>query len=151
MKVKTKIDSMYPEIEVHVCNREMNPQVKDVAERISKMLNDTVAGTDKNGVRFFMVSEIVRFYAQNQKVFAQNSEGIYSVQKKLYELEEQLAENGFFRASKSELVNLHKIRRLDMDMTGTIKIIFVDGTQTYTSRRNIPRLKKALGIGKETL
>ena len=55
-------------------------------------------------------------------------------------------EGQFFRISKSEIVNLKKIRRLDMSVTGTIKVILSDGTETYTSRRNVTKLKNCLGI-----
>jgi DNA-binding LytR/AlgR family response regulator len=73
-------------------------------------------------------------------------EGSYVVQEKLYELEERLDAGQFFRISKSEIVNLKKIKRLDMSITGTIKVILSDGTETYTSRRNVTKLKQCLGI-----
>lgn len=146
MQVKTKINAVYPEIEIHVCNHELNGAVRAVAAQISRAVNDTITGNDVNGIHVLNISEIIRFYAQNQKVYAQNRAGCYSVHYKLYELEEQLDERQFVRVSKSEIVNLKKIRQLDMNLAGTIKIIFSDGTETFTSRRNIPRLKKALGL-----
>lgn len=146
MRVRTRISADYPEMEIHVCNYEMNERVKEVVMRIERTVNDTIAGTDENGIRLLPVCEIARFYACNQKVLAQHKDGSYSVHSKLYELEEQLDEKQFVRISKSEIVNIRKIKKLDMDMAGTIRIVLSDGTQTYTSRRCIPRLKKALGI-----
>lgn len=146
MEVKTQISKAYPEMEVHVCNHELNMQVRQVAEQISRVVNDTMTGMDENGIHMLNISGIVRFFAQEQKVYAQNKEGCYSIHLKLYELEEQLDGRQFIRISKSEIVNLKKIKCLDMNLAGTIKVIFYDGTQTYTSRRNITRLKKALGL-----
>lgn len=146
MQVKTEINAVYPEIEIHVCNHEMNGQVRAVAAQIAGAVNDTITGMDESGCHMLHMSEIVRFYAQKQKVYAQDRRGCYSVRYKLYELEEQLDKTQFVRVSKSEIVNLKKIRQLDMNLAGTIKIILSDGTETYTSRRNIPRLKKALGL-----
>lgn len=146
MLVKTKISYAYKEIEVHVCNYEMNCQVEEVAAQISHMVNDTITGTDKNGIRLLQTSEVIRFFAENQRVLAQDAQGLCTIHQKLYELEQLLDSGQFLRISKSEIVNLRKIQRLDMNLAGTIKVILCDGTQTYTSRRNIPRLKKALGI-----
>jgi len=76
----------------------------------------------------------------------QGAKEVYSIQEKLYELEERLDEGQFFRISKSEIVNLKKIKRLDLSITGTIKVILSDGTESYTSRRNVTKLKQILGI-----
>ena len=46
----------------------------------------------------------------------------------------------------TEIFNLKKIKRLDMSITGTIKVLLSDGTETYTSRRNVTKLKRCLGI-----
>jgi len=146
MRVETRISDAYQKIEVHVCNYEMNRQVEEVAARISRMLNDTITGTDENGVKLLQTSEVIRFFAENQRVLAQDGQGTYAIHQKLYELEQLLDAGQFLRISKSEIVNLGKIQRLDMNLAGTIRVILCDGTQTYTSRRNIPRLKKALGI-----
>lgn len=67
--------------------------------------------------------------------------------KKLYELESQLDKRQFIRISKSEIVNIRKIKKLDISHAGTIKVALMDGTETYTSRRNVSKLKAVLGIG----
>lgn len=147
MKVKARIDDRYEVPEIHVCHRELTPQVKRLVEEISAFVNEGITGTDTRGEKVLLpLPEILRFYVENEKVMVQDAKGIYSVREKLYELEERLEGNGFFRISKSEIVNLKKIRRLDMSVTGTIKVILCDGTETYTSRRNVTKLKQCLGI-----
>lgn len=61
-------------------------------------------------------------------------------------MEDDLNEKLFFRSSKSEIINLKQIQRLDMSLSGTIRVIMKDGSETYTSRRNVVKLKKVLGI-----
>ena len=147
MQVKAHIDRIFKEIEIHVCNYERTPTVDNLVEEIGKFVNDTVVGTDKRGKKVVLsLGKMIRFYAENQKVFAQDENGLYSIGKKLYELENDLDEKRFLRISKSEIINLRKIERLDMSITGTIKVILIDGTQTFTSRRNVTKLKKSLGI-----
>lgn len=44
---------------------------------------------------------------------------------------------------------LKKIRSLDVSLTGTIKVIMKNGYETYTSRRNVAKLKELLLRGKK--
>lgn len=147
MRVRARIDKGFDIVEIQVCSNELTPQVKQLVEDISAFVNEGISGTDSRGEKVLLpLKDILRFYSENQKVIAQDAAGVYSIQEKLYELEERLDGGQFFRISKSEIVNLKKIRRLDMSITGTIKVILTDGTETYTSRRNVTRLKQCLGI-----
>lgn len=136
-------------MEIHVCNHTLTKTVEALVEDISGMVNANEVGTDARGEKVLLnLKDMVRFYAENQKVMAQDEKGVYSIHPKLYELEEKLDKRLFMRISKSEIVNLQKISRLDMNVAGTIKIIMKDGTESYTSRRNVSRLKKQLGMNK---
>lgn len=148
MQVKAVIDKMYEKTEIHVCNKELNQTVRKLVKDISDFVGIQITGTDRRGEKcVFVLNDIICFYAEGQKVMARDEQGnVYSVLYKLYELEEKLQESNFIRISKSEIVNLKKIRRLDMSITGTIKVIMLDNSETYTSRRNVTRLKEALGI-----
>lgn len=147
MQVKVLIDKIYTNMEIHVCNNEMDSDVTEMVNVISGLANERLVGTDERGDKVILKSqEIIRFYAQKQKVMAQDEKGTYSIHEKLYELENSLDNMRFIRISKSEIVNLREIKKLDMDMVGTIKVILSDGTETYTSRRNVTNLKKKLGL-----
>ena len=147
MKVRARIDNSFEIPEIQVCNKELTPQVQQLVEDISAFLNEGIAVTDFRGEKIMLPTrDILRIYTENQRVMVQDAKGIYSTQEKLYELEGRLEEGQFFRISKSEIVNLKKIKRLDLSLTGTIKVILSDGTETYTSRRNVTKLKQILGI-----
>ena len=147
MKVRARIDKSFEVSEIQVCNNELTPQVQQLVEDISAFVNVGIACTDFRGEKIMLPTrDILRFYTENQKVMVQDAKGIYSTQEKLYELEGRLDEGQFFRISKSEIVNLKKIKRLDLSITGTIKVVLSDGTETYTSRRNVTKLKQILGI-----
>lgn len=149
MQVKALIDRIYEKMEIHVCNHEMNQEVEKVVKDISDMFNAKITGTDRKGDRCILaLHNIVSFFASGQKVMARDELGNeFSILSKLYELEEKLKDDGFVRISKSEIVNMKKIKRLDMTLTGTIKVIMSDKSETYTSRRNVSKLKEAMGIG----
>ncbi len=148
MRIKECIDKQFSEIEIHVCNQEYNQQVKDLINDVNSMVNSVVHGTDSRGDKCVLeLHNVFRFYAEGQKVMAQGITELYRVSEKLYELESQLDKRQFIRISKSEIVNIRKIKKLDISHTGTIKVALMDGTETYTSRRNVSKLKAVLGIG----
>lgn len=145
MKIKAQINDVFGQLEIHVCNHEMNQQVTELLDDLKRIFGGQLMGIDAKGNKCVLSQgSISRFYAEGQKVFAQNEEGIYIILKKLYELEQELDASVFIRISKSEIINMRKIKRLDMNTIGTIKVMMRDGTETYTSRRNVTRLKQAL-------
>ena len=89
-------------------------------------------------------AEILSAYSEGQRVMVLTSDGRYSVQKKLYELEAELGDANFIRISKSEIVNIHKIKSLDLSITGTIRLVMKTGYETYVSRRNVSKIKEKL-------
>lgn len=147
MQVKTIIHEKYTETEIHVCNHETNEKLKKLTEEIAAFVNPGLPVQRQNGDKMVLQEkDVISFFAQGQKVFARTAEETYVTTKKLYALEQDLNDALFFRISKSEIINLKYIQKLDMSLSGTIKVIMKDGSETYTSRRNVARLKKTLGI-----
>lgn len=145
MIIKPEIENKYKQIELHVCNDELNDEVKSVVRELHEIFDETIAAVDERGNRLnISPSEILSFYAEGQKVFAVGVKGRYSVSMKLYELEEGLAKRSFVRISRSEIVNYRKIKSMDMSVTGTIKITMKNDYETYVSRRNIAKIKELL-------
>ena len=60
---------------------------------------------------------------------------------RLYELEERL-DNRFVRISNSEIVNLKKVKSLDLSFVGTICMELSNGEVSYVSRRYVSKMKK---------
>lgn len=147
MNVKAVINDKYSQMEIHVCNDIMDDKVKDVAAAIDRLVNDSYSAKAANGDSVpIYPKDIYSVYAENQKVFFKTAAGTFEATQKLYEIEESLDEKQFIRISRAEIVNIKKISRLDLGLTGTIKIIMSDGSESYTSRRNVTKLKKALCV-----
>ena len=145
MKIKAQINEQYKEIEVHVCNDEMNDEVKNVMGRLHTFFDSSISVTDEVGNKCLISPmEVYSFYSEGQKVIAMDKDKKYVIQKKLYELEEEFGTLCFVRISKSEIVNYKKIKSLDMSLSGTIKVIMKNGYETYTSRRNVSKIKQLL-------
>ena len=145
MIIKTRIDAEFKEIELHVCNHEANSQVVEVVRDLHEMYDKGISVTDSRGNRLVLSPrEIVSVYAEGQKVMIRGEKELYTVQKKLYELESELGDHHFVRISKSELINIGKIKRMDLSITGTIKLVMKNNYETFVSRRNVSKIKERL-------
>lgn len=147
MQVRAVIHEKYKDTEIHVCKDKMDGQVETLVRELDSYLNHGLTGITENGDKIMLTTkDVCRFYAADAKVYAQTEEALFKVPMKLYEIEKELDMAQFLRISKSEIINLKKIRRLDMSIIGTIRVYLSGDIDTYTSRRNVGRLKEALGI-----
>ena len=145
MKILTDIDNKYQEMELHVCNNALTDEVRAVVGELHEIYDLNIAGTDEKGnKRLLRKGEILSAHAEGQKVIVLTNDGRFVVQRKLYELEEDLGNVDFVRISKSEIVNLRKIKFMDMSLTGTIRLVLKNGYETYVSRRNVSLIKERL-------
>ena len=145
MQIRPVIDKAYRETQIHVCKDTLDEEVKNILSELHTLFDETLSGTDEKGNRCLIKpAEVFSFYAEGQRVFAMDHTHRYSLSKKLYELEESLGSHGFVRISKSEIVNVKRIRSLDMSISGTIRVIMKNGYETFASRRNVAKLKELL-------
>lgn len=147
MNIKAIINEKYTETELHVCSNKMTSEVTDMIASIDRLVNNGFPVKAANGDTVPVYpGDIFAVYAENQKVFIRTKDGSFESSQKLYELEAQLDDKLFIRISRAEIVNIKKIKRLDLGLSGTIKVIMADGSESYTSRRNVTKLKKALSL-----
>lgn len=147
MNIKAIINEKYTETELHVCSNKMSTEVTDMIASIDRLVNNGFPVKAANGDTVPVYpGDIFAVYAENQKVFIRTKDGSFESSQKLYELEARLDDKLFIRISRAEIVNIKKIKRLDLGLSGTIKVIMSDGSESYTSRRNVTKLKKALSL-----
>lgn len=148
MLIRSKIDPKYHELELHICKDRTDDEVIRVAAELHAMFDESLKAVDERGNQLLLpLVNVYSFFAEGQRVFALDEKQRYVISKKLYELEEQYEEN-FVRISKSELVNVKKIGSLDLSLTGTIKVIMKNGYETYSSRRNVAKIRERLALKK---
>ena len=149
MKVGINIDHSVEEVEVLITAQEQSRTVNALYEHIvefDKKSLETLTAYRDDIAKIVNMTDVFRIYTGNQKVYIQTCQGEYAIRYRLYELEEALDKKQFLRISNSEIVNIKKIRDIDLSIIGRICIRFEDNTQTYVSRRYIPKIKKSLGI-----
>lgn len=149
LKVGINIDRSVEEVEVLITAQEQSRTVNALYEHIvefDKKSLETLTAYRDDIAKIVNVTDVFRIYMGNQKVYIQTHQGGYAIRYRLYELEAALDKKQFLRISNSEIINVKKIRDIDLSLIGRICIRFEDNTQTYVSRRYIPKIKKSLGI-----
>lgn len=133
-------------IEAHA--KEKNELVNAIEELV---INDScLSGANINGyleddVVPLKLSEIVSFYVENDKTYAELMNKTYQIKMRLYQLEECLTDN-FIKINKSRIVNKNFIQKFDLSWSGTILIIMKNNKQDYVSRRQVKHVKERMNI-----
>jgi len=148
MKLNINIDAGAKEPEIMITTAQMTEDVNRVVDFVSR-LDDApaiISGIREGKVELLDPDAIVKIYAEDGKVFAQTDKGTYQIRLRLYEAEERLDSTKFVRISNSEIVNLKKVKSLDLSFVGTICMELSNGEVSYVSRRYVSKMKKVLGL-----
>ena len=97
-------------------------------------------------VRQIDAGDVYYFDSLDNKVFLYLEQGVYEVKYKLYEIEEEYANTDFFRASKSVIINLAKVKQFAPDFGGRFEAQMKNGEKLIISRQYVPLLKRRLGM-----
>ena len=90
--------------------------------------------------------EVVYCETVDDRVFVYTGQAMYQTALSLGELESRYGSLGFFRAGKSAVVNLHRIRSLASREAGRIQATLETGERLMVSRRYAPLLRERLGL-----
>lgn len=146
MQVEIQLDAACTEPQVIIRTAQMDDAVQALAKRISDTPPQLLTGSRDGTIEILNPSELIRIFADGGKTVAVTENGTYDLRLRLYEAEERLPHSSFVRISKSEIVNLHKVKSFDLSFSGTICIRFLNDTVTYVSRRYVREIKQILGV-----
>ena len=125
---------------------------RSMDEQMLRLIYSFKAGRDKitvsKGDKIFQVlpSEVYYFEAVDNKVFAYMQKEVYDTRYKLYELEKLLENTDFFRASKSTIINLGKVKNFCPGFNGRFEVCMESDERLSVSRQYAPDLKRKLGL-----
>lgn len=142
MKVDIIIDETIEETRVKIFAKEYSKEV----ETIKDLLVDKLVAFRDKEVFILSHEEIIRIFAQDKSVFIKTKNGTFSSRLAIYELDQRLDKKKFIRISRSDIVNLDFVKKLDLSFTGTIAVELKNGEVAYVSRRNLKEFRKALGL-----
>ncbi len=92
------------------------------------------------------VDAIYYFESVDKKTFIYLDKDVYESSLRLYELEEKFVNTDFFRASKSTIINLSKIKVITPIFGGKLEVLLENNEKLVVSRQYVPLLKRKLNF-----
>lgn len=145
MKIEIVTDENAEDMKISIVCRQLSPQVEKIIAML-RMTDHQLTARKNDEIHLLDISRVIYIEAIDRKCFIYTAEDIYESELKLYELEQQLEEYGFFRVSKSVLIHLHNVQSLKADINRRIRITMSNGEQIIASRQYADQLKKRLGV-----
>lgn len=145
MKISINVEEDIKDIEITISCSRLTPAIEKVLATLRMMERQLLV---RKGEETYIldVSKVIYLESVDRKTFVYTKEDIYESSLKLYELEQQLDECGFFRASKSCVAALQYIKSLRTDVNRKIKVTMENGEQIMVSRQYAEELRKKLGV-----
>lgn len=147
MKVKVQENNDIEEDEIIINCKKINHDIQTIIDFI-KTINSKIKGVKEDKTFLIDLKDIFYFESVDKKSFVYTKDDVFEITLRLYQIEE-LHNNNFFRASKSTIINISKIKELDPVISGKIKITLDNNEHLLVSRQYVPILKKILGIGRQ--
>lgn len=145
MKITININADVKDTDVVINCNQLSPEIERVLATL-RILNQQMMVTKDNETHILDVPEIIYVEAIDRKTFVYTKNEIYESKLKLYEMEEKLIQCGFFRVSKSCLVQLQYIKSLKNDIDRKIRLTLKSGEQIMVSRQYADEMKRRLGV-----
>lgn len=111
-----------------------------------KMGDKKIAGSLNGNITRIEPQHIYYFESVDNKVFIYCKQTVYESKLRLYEIEEEYVDSNFFRASKSIILNIAKIKSISPAYSGRFEALLFNGETVVISRQYVPALKKKLGL-----
>lgn len=145
MKISINIDDKLSDTEIAISCKQLSPEIERMIATLRIL--DQQMMVVKNGETYLIdVSEIIYIESVDRKTFVYTCDDLFESKLKLYEVQERLCQCGFFRASKSCIVQLRHIRSLKTDVDRKIRLTLENGEQIMVSRQYAEELKSRLGV-----
>ncbi len=145
--MKVIIEDIGPEEEEQIiikC-RKLNDTLLKLISDI-KLGEKKIAGMRDGAITMLEPDSIYYFEGVDNKVFIYCREQVYETKLRLYEIEEEYQKTTFFRASKSVVLNVSKIKCIIPGFSGRFDAQLLNGETVVISRQYVPELKRKLGL-----
>ncbi len=144
MKITIQENERLEETEVIIHCRQADDETMRLVAAL-RSLDRKLTGT-KDG-RTFVVDpvSVLYFESVDKKTFVYTESDVLETFLRLYELEERLPRD-FFRASKSTIINISRIKSIMPDFGGRLEVTLINGERLLVSRQYAHDLKTKLEL-----
>lgn len=145
MKISINVDADISDTEIQISCSRLTPEIERILATL-RILDKQLMAKKGEETYLLEVSRVIYLESVDRRTYVYTSEEVYESSLKLYELEQQLEEYGFFRVSKFCVLQLRYIRSLKADINRRIRITLENGEQIMVSRQYAEGLKQKLGV-----
>ena len=145
LKITINVNEDVKDIEVSISCSRLTPEIEKLLATL-RILDKQLMARKGDEIYVLDVSKVIYLESVDRKTFVYTKDDIYESGLKLYELEQQLYECGFFRASKSCVIQIKYIKSLKTDINRKVRVTLENGEQIIVSRQYAEELKKKLGV-----
>lgn len=145
LKIEIFVDENAADLNISVTCKRLTPEIEKMLATL-RMMNHQLTAKKNEETYLLDIAQVIYIESVDRKCFIYTSDEIYESDFRLYELEHQLEEYGFFRISKSSLIHLQNVRTLKAEINRKIRITMSNGEQIIASRQYADELKKRLGV-----
>jgi DNA-binding LytR/AlgR family response regulator len=124
-------------------------QIDNDLQRLMSLLknfDEKILGVLDGSTHFVDVKDIFYFESVDKKTFIYTKSDVLETPLRLYEIEEKLSRQDFFRASKSTVINVSKIKELSPRFNGRLDALLENNEKLVISRQYVPVIKEILGL-----
>ena len=147
--MKITIEELRPgeEEEIIIRAASLDPELIRVLNKFrDNKAGDKITCFDHEKMRQMPINEIIYFEAVDEHVFAYFDREVLEVKSKLYEIEEMTVGTDFFRAGRSVIINLSKVKHFSPGFNARYEAMMYNGERVMISRSFVPELKRRLGV-----
>lgn len=145
MKITINMDEKVSETEIQINCNQLTDEIENIIATL-RILNQQMLVSKEDENHLLDVSRISYIEALERRTFVYTEDDVFESRLKLYEMEEKLCSFGFFRISKSCLVNLKYIKSIRNDVERRIRLTLKNGEQVMVSRQYAEEIKRRLGV-----
>ena len=152
--IEIVLDKEHIDPRVVIYTKDKTKQVENIVYAIENVSDNdfpVIPAYGEKGLELISQRDIVRVFTEGRKVTLETEGETFKLRKTLSGVEADLNRTRFVRISQSEIINLYKVKRFDINIAGTIGVEFENGSKSWTSRSCVRTIKNVLksSLGRE--
>ncbi len=139
------IEHIKEKLQVVIKCRQIDDEIMRLKYHI-EMFDKKLQAKKDNEWCFVNLPDVLYFESVDNRIFLYTEDDVMEVKQRLYELEIILSDKDFMRISKSQIININKVKSLRPEINRTILATMCNGEQLSISRKYVPAIRGLLSI-----
>lgn len=147
VNIRIEIDPEFTTPEITIRTDQKTDLVEKIVSAIEQCAkNDTprIRVYDGNTAILLDQKEILRVHTESRKLIVCSDRGSFEAHTTLQNMEKLLDADHYLRISRFEIINIEKVAGFDVNVSGTIRVLFEDDSFTWVARRYVRTIEDKL-------